>query len=175
MMKRMLIMLTLLALFFGALFGWKTYVNERLGERSPDQFSPVTISATAARNETWTPALTAVGTLETEKGVNVTAQAPGIITALYFESGIEVGAGDLLVQQFIDDDLARLCETGWCHNWTWIQPKAIWIEFRRSWTPSRSRLTKSRYALHSPDNWAFVEPISVSTFSRATTSSSWSR
>jgi membrane fusion protein (multidrug efflux system) len=27
---------------------------------------------------------------------------------LYFESGIEVGAGDLLVQQFIDDDLARL-------------------------------------------------------------------
>ncbi len=108
MMKRMLIMLTLLVLFFGALFGWKTYVNAGLGEGSAGQFPPVTISATAARTETWTPALTAVGTLETEKGVNVTAQAPGIITALYFESGAEVGAGDLLVQQFIDDDLARL-------------------------------------------------------------------
>ncbi len=108
MMKRMLIMLTLLVLFFGALFGWKTYVNAGLGEGSAGQFPPVTISATAARIETWTPALTAVGTLETEKGVSVTAQAPGIITALYFESGAEVGAGDLLVQQFIDDDLARL-------------------------------------------------------------------
>ena len=108
MMKRMLIMLTLLGLFFGALFGWKTYVNQGLGEGSPDQFPPVTISATAVRAETWTPALTAVGTLETEQGVNVTAQAPGIITALFFGSGAEVGAGDLLVQQFIDDDLARL-------------------------------------------------------------------
>ncbi len=108
MMKRMLIMLTLLVLFFGALFGWKTYVNAGLGEGSAGQFPPVTISATAARIETWTPALNAVGTLETEKGVSVTAQAPGIITALYFESGVEVGAGDLLVQQFIDDDLARL-------------------------------------------------------------------
>jgi membrane fusion protein (multidrug efflux system) len=108
MMKRMLIMLTLLVLFFGALFGWKTYVNLGLGRGSPDQFPPVTISATRARAETWTPALTAIGTLETEKGVNVTAQAPGIITALYFGSGAEVGAGDLLVQQFIDDDLARL-------------------------------------------------------------------
>ena len=108
MMKRMLIMLTLLVLFFGALFGWKTYVNEGLGRGSPDQFPPVTISATSARTETWTPALTAIGTLATEQGVNVTAQAPGIITALYFGSGAEVGAGDLLVQQFIDDDLARL-------------------------------------------------------------------
>lgn len=108
MMKRMLIMLTLLVLFFGALFGWKTYVNLGLGRGSPDQFPPVTISATSARAETWTPALTAIGTLETEKGVNVTAQAPGIITALYFGSGAEVGTGDLLVQQFIDDDLARL-------------------------------------------------------------------
>ncbi len=77
MMKRMLIMLTLLVLFFGALFGWKTYVNLGLGRGSPDQFPPVTISATSARAETWTPALTAIGTLETEKGVNVTAQAPG--------------------------------------------------------------------------------------------------
>ncbi len=108
MIKRMLIMLTLLALFFGALFGWKTYVNQGPGEGSPDQFPPVTISATTVRTETWTPALTAVGTLETEQGVNVTAQAPGIITALYFESGAEVNPGDLLVQQFIDDDLARL-------------------------------------------------------------------
>ena len=35
MMKRMLIMLTLLVLFFGALFGWKTYVNLGLGRGSP--------------------------------------------------------------------------------------------------------------------------------------------
>lgn len=108
MMKRMLIMLTLLVLFFGALFGWKTYVNAGLGQGSTDPFPPVTISATAARAETWTPSLTAVGSLRTENGVNVTAQAPGLITALYFESGAEVDAGDLLVQQFTDDDLARL-------------------------------------------------------------------
>ena len=108
MIKRMVIMLTLLALFFGGLFGWKTYINAGLGRGFADQFPPVTISATVARTETWTPALTAVGTLRTEKGVNVTAQAPGIITALYFESGAKVNAGDLLVQQFIDDDLARL-------------------------------------------------------------------
>ncbi len=37
MMKRMLIMLTLLVLFFGALFGWKTYVNAGLGQGSADQ------------------------------------------------------------------------------------------------------------------------------------------
>ena len=148
MIKRMLIMLTLLVLFFGALFGWKMYVNAGQGSRDP--FPPVTISATAARAETWTPSLTAVGSLRTENGVNVTAQAPGLITALYFESGAEVNAGDLVVSDDLLDDSGRFNAKLWQnisdHSvWTYSsgmkKPYAPYVHFQDLDTVSYTHLT----------------------------------
>jgi membrane fusion protein (multidrug efflux system) len=68
----------------------------------------VTVSTTVASAETWTPIIPSVGTLRASQGVDITAQEPGIITELRFDSGAEVTNGDLLAQQYVDDERARL-------------------------------------------------------------------
>jgi membrane fusion protein (multidrug efflux system) len=68
----------------------------------------VTVSTTVASAETWTPIIPSVGTLRASQGVDITVQEPGIITELRFDSGAEVKKGDLLAQQYVDDERARL-------------------------------------------------------------------
>ncbi len=109
-MKRpMLIMLAATGLFFGALFGWKAYQNaQSQAAMATMQFPPVTVSTISATTETWTPVIPAVGSLRASRGVDVTAQVAGQITAINFESGSPVAAGTLLVQQYAADEQARL-------------------------------------------------------------------
>ncbi len=109
-MKRpMLIMLLATGLFFGALFGWKAYQNaQSQAAMATMQFPPVTVSTISATTETWTPLIPAVGSLRASRGVDVTAQVAGQITAINFESGSPVAAGTLLVQQYAADEQARL-------------------------------------------------------------------
>src|SRR5262249_51674902 len=61
----------------------------------------MTVTAEAARPETWEQALTAVGTLRAEKGVDIATQVDGVVRNIPFSSGQEVAEGSLLVQ--IDD------------------------------------------------------------------------
>ena len=46
--------------------------------------------------------------MRASQGVDIAAREAGIITELRFESGAEVQAGDVLAQQFVDDERARL-------------------------------------------------------------------
>ncbi|MEO8164529.1 MAG: efflux RND transporter periplasmic adaptor subunit [Betaproteobacteria bacterium] len=102
-------MLAATGLFFGALFGWKAYVNGQMqAAMAATPFPPVTVSTTRATAESWTPAIAAVGSLRASRGVDVTAQVAGQITAIRFDSGDSVAAGELLVQQYAADDKARL-------------------------------------------------------------------
>jgi len=109
MIKRLILMLLAVGLFFGALFGWKARVGYQTGlMMSRMAMPPVTVSTTVATTETWAPVITAVGTLRASQGVDITAREAGMITELRFESGAQVAAGDVLARQYVEDERARL-------------------------------------------------------------------
>ena len=59
------------------------------------------VAAAAARTETWTPTLTAIGSLRATQGVEIAPQVGGVVRAIRFESSQDVKKGTPLVE--IDD------------------------------------------------------------------------
>jgi membrane fusion protein (multidrug efflux system) len=109
MTRRMLTMIAVTALTFGAIFGWKAYTGLQMSKSMQAAgFPPVTVSTAAAIETSWTPSIPATGSLRAMQGVNVTPQLAGTVTQLLFESGATVKAGDRLAQQYSADEEARL-------------------------------------------------------------------
>jgi len=109
MSKRLLIMVLLLSVFFGGLFGWKAFIGGKIRQAIAEQGPPVaTISATTVNAASWVPSLNTVATLRAAQSVDVTAQVDGQVTGLHFDSGDTVKQGTLLVQQYVADDQAEL-------------------------------------------------------------------
>jgi membrane fusion protein (multidrug efflux system) len=67
-----------------------------------------TISAEKVQAYEWESTLTAIGSLEAAKGLEVTADLSGRITKILFDAGSEVEVGDLLVEQDISTEKAQL-------------------------------------------------------------------
>ncbi len=106
MTKRFIIVGLILVLVIGGLIGFNIFRNRMIeayfaNMRPP----PVTVSATEAQAATWQEYLTTTGTLEAVRGVNVSPEVDGIVTAISFSPGQEVAEGDLLVQ--LDDAIER--------------------------------------------------------------------
>jgi len=109
MKRSMIMMLIVVGLFFGAVFGWKAFVGMQIAKSIQSApMPPVTVSTAVASAETWAPVIYAVGSLRAVQGVDVTAQVAGQITELHFDSGDVVAAGDLLIQQYTADEQAQL-------------------------------------------------------------------
>ncbi len=66
---------------------------------------PTAVSVEAAKIEQWPPQLSAIGTLRAYQGISIAPQAAGVITAIRFESGGDIQAGDLLIN--IDDSVEQ--------------------------------------------------------------------
>jgi len=116
MKKRMVFVIIILLVIFGGTFGFDI-VRSMMIKRFFKNFKPppVTISAEKAKATTWSPTLTAVGSVTAINGVQVNSQLPGQIVAIYFRDGQYVKAGAPLVklddsidQQTLKDDLAQL-------------------------------------------------------------------
>jgi len=69
---------------------------------------PQAVSATPVEQSTWEETLEAVGTLTAVKGIVVTAELPGKVVSLGFESGAHVTTGQLLMQQDTSIEAAQL-------------------------------------------------------------------
>ena len=69
---------------------------------------PQTVTVASVTATRWETTLNAVGSLEAVQGVVVTAELPGKIVRLELESGAQVKAGQLLVQQDISVEAAQL-------------------------------------------------------------------
>jgi membrane fusion protein (multidrug efflux system) len=109
MKKSMTMMLVAVVVFFGALFGWKSFVSMQMQKQMQAMgMPPVTVSATTAVSASWAPTIKAVGSLRAAQGVDVTPQIAGLVVGLHFDSGDSVEAGDLLVQQYTADEQAQL-------------------------------------------------------------------
>lgn len=109
MIKRMLAMLVALGLLFGGIFGWKAYQAAQIAAARTAMKPPAaTISATTVTRESWQTTVASVGTLNAIQGVDVSAELPGVVAAVRFESGQSVKAGDLLIQQDSEAEQADL-------------------------------------------------------------------
>ena len=107
--RRMLIMLAIVGLLFGGIFGyhaWKAYMLKK--SMAGMQMPPVTVTAMKAELQSWQPQLKAVGSLRAMRGVDVTSEISGLVRTLHFKSGDDVKAGQLLVQLNADADIAQL-------------------------------------------------------------------
>ncbi len=95
-MRAYLVVGALLLVIFGSIGG---YLYTKFSALAAMDFSPppVTIAVATAQGETWDRYLEAVGTVRAVRGVELTAETAGEITAIEFDSGDQVESGELLL------------------------------------------------------------------------------
>lgn len=109
MTKRMIIMLAVVGVLFGGLFGFKAFLGSVIRKNISSQgIPPQTVSTAKAQFAEWQGEFQAVGTLRAVRGADIAAEVPGVITAIQFQSGQEIQEGAPLVQLNNESDLARL-------------------------------------------------------------------
>ncbi len=107
--RRMLIMLAVLAVVFGGVFGWGALRSYFIKQFFASMgVPPQTVSAMVAAAQEWQPQLEAVGSLRAVKGADLALEVPGIVEEIDFESGQKVQAGALLLRLRAEEDVARL-------------------------------------------------------------------
>ena len=107
MIKRLALVLAFLALVFGSVFGWK-YLQMQKQSAANAGPSPAVVSTRPVSSERWQPVLEAIGSITPTRGVVVSAEVPGIVRKIYFDSGQHVEEGELLVELDVDVDRAEL-------------------------------------------------------------------
>src|SRR6266850_4077797 len=109
MAKRMIVMLILT----GALVAGLGFVKFRqfqaaAGQAAAFQPPPEAVTTIVAVKETWPASLNAIGTIAPVQGVTVSADLPGTIDRIAFESGRAVDEGDVLVELDTRQEQAQL-------------------------------------------------------------------
>lgn len=69
---------------------------------------PETVTTAEVQAQSWETLLTSVGSLEAVQGVTVSAELPGKVVKLGFESGVMAARGDILLEQDTTSERARL-------------------------------------------------------------------
>lgn len=109
MAKRMIIMLLAVAAVLGGL-GFLKYrkVETAIAMNSNFQVPPTSVSTVIAKRETWPSTLSVIGTVAAIQGVTVSADLPGTVDKIHFESGQSVHEGDILVELDTRQERAQL-------------------------------------------------------------------
>jgi len=106
MKKRMILVIIVLAVVFGGIFGWKAFINHKIRVMMAARGMPVVAVSTATvRSVNWRDRIRSVASLTATEGVTLTAQLPGAVTAIRFHSGQAVRRGSVLVQ--VNDEPQR--------------------------------------------------------------------
>ncbi|MFY9833075.1 MAG: efflux RND transporter periplasmic adaptor subunit [Methylocystis sp.] len=109
MLKRMVIMLVLVASTFGAVFGFLAFKARMISQIMAAQSNPPqAVSTAAVALAEWQPRLEAVGSARAVNGANLSSQISGIVSAIHFESGADVKQGSPLIDLIAEDDIAHL-------------------------------------------------------------------
>jgi len=109
MIKRMVLMLVLAGALFGGIFGFQAFKARMVKEFMASQgVPPQTVSTTTAKLLEWQPRLAAVATLRAVRGADIAPEVAGVVTAIRFRSGDEVGEGAALVQLNNASEVAQL-------------------------------------------------------------------
>ena len=109
MKKRMVLMLASMAVFIVAIGGVKfLQIKSAIAAYAAFQPPPEAVTTIVARQERWPDTLAAIGTVAAVRGVIVSADLPGIVERIAFNSGDRVTAGDVLVQLDTRQEQAQL-------------------------------------------------------------------
>ncbi|MEJ2604713.1 MAG: efflux RND transporter periplasmic adaptor subunit [Gammaproteobacteria bacterium] len=93
-------MLAVVALLFGAVFGWNSLQRQGGGQQ---QRPPAVVSTTSVESESWTPTIRAVGSAVPTSGIMVAAEVPGRVREIFFKTGDHVEKGERILQ--LDDEV----------------------------------------------------------------------
>jgi membrane fusion protein (multidrug efflux system) len=97
MLKRMLVMLTATALIVAALgFVKFKQIQTAIAQGAAFQPPPEAVTTIIAGEEQWPSTLSAIGTVAAVRGVTISADLPGVVDRILFESGQAVHEGDVL-------------------------------------------------------------------------------
>jgi membrane fusion protein (multidrug efflux system) len=109
MRKRMLIMLSVMALVIVGLGTMKfLQIRAAIAAGSSWQPPPEAVTTIVAQKEEWPATLSAIGTAQAVNGVMVSADLPGLVGAINFDSGRHAKAGQVLVQLDVNQEKAQL-------------------------------------------------------------------
>ena len=109
MTKRMLLMVAGIFVFLGAIGTVKyTQIKKGMAQNASFQPPPEAVTTFVAKAEQWPTTLSAIGTVAAVHGVTVSADLPGIVDKIAFQSGQTVRQGDLLVQLDTRQEQAQL-------------------------------------------------------------------
>lgn len=109
MVKRMVLMLAVMAALIAALgFVKFKQVESAIRVGASFQPPPEAVTSIVAQRQQWPATMSVIGTMEAVHGVTVSADLPGIVERIDFESGQSVRAGDLLVELDTRQERAQL-------------------------------------------------------------------
>mgnify|MGYP000903280618 CR=1 FL=1 len=99
MAKKIIFTLVIVLILVGTLAGIKGLQFKTMFAQGANFVPPSeTVTTTEAKQDTWQPTLTAVGSVAAVQGVVLGAEMSGAVKNIAFESGATVRAGDLLVE-----------------------------------------------------------------------------
>jgi membrane fusion protein (multidrug efflux system) len=109
MAKRMLLMLAVVIVVVAGL-GFVKYrqIETAVAQGASFQPPPTAVTTVVAHKETWPSNLAVIGTAMAIQGVTVSADLPGTVDKIYFDSGKWVKEGDVLVELDTRQERAQL-------------------------------------------------------------------
>ncbi len=109
MVKRMMVMLGVTALLVAGLGVVKFQQFQAMaGQAAAFQPPPEAVTTIVARQQEWPATLTAIGSVAAVQGVTVSADLPGTVERIAFESGQQVRQGEVLVALDTRQERAQL-------------------------------------------------------------------
>ena len=109
-MKKRLVITLLGIVVFVAAVGAVKYgqVKKAIAQHANFQMPPETVTTVVTKKEDWSGTLSAIGSTTAVQGVIVSADLPGVVEKINFESGKMVRAGEVLVQLDVRQEQAQL-------------------------------------------------------------------
>lgn len=107
MAKRMFFILALTAVVVAGL-GFTKYHQIQAATHMVMQMPPEAVTTIVTKQEKWPATLNVIGTVAAVQGVTVSADLPGTVDRIAFESGKSVNAGDVLVELDTRQERAQL-------------------------------------------------------------------
>ena len=109
MLKRMILMLVVVLALLGGLGFYKyRQISAAIAQGKSYAPPPTAVTTLVAKREIWPSTLNVIGTAEAIQGVTVSADLPGTVYKINFESGQQVKAGDVLVELDTRQERAQL-------------------------------------------------------------------
>src|SRR6202166_4939416 len=109
MLKRMFFMLAVVIIIIAGL-GFVKYrqIQTAIAQGSSFAPPPTSVTTVVAKRDTWPSTLSVIGTAAAVQGVTVSADLPGTVDKIHFESGQAVHEGDILVELDTRQERAQL-------------------------------------------------------------------